>query len=850
MDNKDKNLLAGLERERFSNFVVDLRKIETRTERSLKKEAKKIERQWSLGFKQFGRVAGSLRLNLLADQESVRHKFKKFGLISSVKNCLSRLNFFSIFKHGKQSLFRPVPKKQSAWREFIGRQAKIYNAVPQPPLNSLAAVSRLSKAEEKVFWYRSILSFIIVLVLIIIPFKILAYFQVFDFKNWEKRIMARSEFAFSDLLAATDSVSKMNFKEADSRFQAASANFLAAESDLSRINDAILSLAAFSNDPNIKLAAESRKFLQAGSLTSSLGSNLAQATGRLFNEGEPDFSKRLDSFLLYGNLASRDAQNLQQVLSSIKTTNLPDAYRTKFEDLNKQAGLLSNNLVNFISLGDKLKEVLGLSRDKRYLVVFQNNTELRASGGFIGSYALVDFKNGRISNLEVPGGGSYDTEAGQQVRVLSPEPLWLLNPLWHFWDANWWPDWPMTAQNLMWFYAKSGGPSVDGVIGLTPTVLERLLEITGPIDLQAEYGLTIDANNFWETVQKVTEQKNLAKTNPAAVVGIPATSTVVKSDWPLEQGLETNLQNKPKKIIGDLLVKILAVLPQKLNRDNLVKVMALFEENMSEKQIMLYFKDPYLQSEIVSQNWAGEIRSTDHDYLSIVNTNIGGQKSDRLMSEKINLRSEVEADGIIINTLKISRTHNGLKGEPLTGVRNVDWVRIYVPAGSELLSADGFQPLAAKYFKPKPEGVAESLSVLDAERAAAVDVQTGTKIYREKDKTVLANWFLVNPGETSVVTIKYRLPFNFFTVPASNDWLKRFNRWLNPEFGNLWAYSLLVQKQAGSRPSELESELILPSGYQVFWHYPDSLDALNGWSLKGTLNRDRYWSILAKDSIH
>jgi hypothetical protein len=507
--------------------------------------------------------------------------------------------------------------------------------------------------------------------------------------------------------------------------------------------------------------------------------------------------------------------------------------------------MLVNNLAGFVSAGDKLKEVLGLSRDKRYLLVFQNNAEMRASGGFLGSYALVDLRAGKIRNLEVPGGGSYDTEAGMRnFRVVAPEPLWLVNPLWHFWDANWWPDWPTTAKNLMWFYEHSDGPSVDGVIGLTPTVVEGLLEITGPIDLSQEYGLVIDADNFWTTVQTVVEQKNLVQTNPEAVAGLRATSAPVTVSLPLQQGLAVNSDNKPKKIIGDLMAKILETLPAKLSKDNLLKIIMLFEKNMSEKQILFYFTDPDLQAEMVDRNFAGEMRTADRDYLMVVNTNIAGQKSDRLMEESISHDSQIAADGSIINTVTITRTHAGVKNEALTGVRNVDWLRVYVPGGSELLSASGFIAPDAEYFDEQPEPSWTRSPLLDNERAAKIDPISQTKIYAEQDKTVFANWVMVDPGETAVITLKYRLPFNFLETPRDDSWLARVNRWLNSAQADLVPYSLLVQKQPGAKASQFTSRLSLPVGFRIFWRHPDDLQGKNGWAISDQLNADKYWSVL------
>jgi len=829
-------------RNQVSGFVVDLRQ---KADKEMKQDSKIIKNKLDKTKKQLAKKERKLEreISCKANQE-LKH------LQKNVKPNLLKIN-----KNPKKPKFNwsvnyHFFKDNSLWSKFLDEQTRLFNVASKlnikPVKERMAADKRVREAETKVIWYRSILSFVVVLILIILPLKLLSYFDIFDVNKLEAQILSRSQSAFSNLLAATDAAGKMDFKAADSDFQNAGNDFVSAQQKLNSISDSILFLAALSDNPKLKLAAESKKFLSAGAIASSLGSNLVLATDSLFSGNKENFSASLDKFVYYGELAVEDSKNLRKELKKINPKNLPDEYQEKFISLAKQASSLSDNLENFVSAGTKLKEILGATKDKRYLLVFQNNSELRASGGFLGSYALVDIRDGKIRNLEVPGGGSYDTEGGMNVRVAAPEPLWLVNPLWHFWDANWWPNWPTTAKNLMWFYEKSNGPTVDGVISVTPTVVEKLLEITGPIDLTKEYGLTIDSGNFWEIVQKVVEQKNLASTSPEALVGIPATSTVIESTLPLKQNLDVNSANKPKKIIGDLMAKIMEVLPNKLNKDNLVNILAVFEESMAEKQVLFYFNDPVLQAEVAKHNWAGEIKDTNRDYLMVVNTNIAGQKSDREMTEKIEHLSEVSSDGSIIDTVKITRTHTGIKNEPLTGVRNVDWLRVYVPQGSQLLEVDGFRKPDEEYFDKKPEPSWEENKLVKIENEAVIDAASGTKIYSENNKTVFANWVMVDPGESVVITLKYRLAFNFLDSAPSDDWLTKLNKFLNPDEASLIPYSLMVQKQPGAKPSELYSRLSLPLNWPVFWSYPENLSGLNGWEINDNLNSDKYWSILIK----
>ncbi|MCX6797689.1 MAG: DUF4012 domain-containing protein [Candidatus Falkowbacteria bacterium] len=687
--------------------------------------------------------------------------------------------------------------------------------------------------------------FILILLILIIPFKVMSYF--FDLNGIKDRVLSQSQSGLNSFLAGANKAAGLDLSGANSEFSLAGQKFLEAQTEADSINKNLLSLASLSSDPKVKMAAEGQKFLAAGTAAASLGQNLTAALDSLFNNPDKNISQILDNFSYYGELSKRDLAVINQNLAAVKVNNLPVEYqgnfialRVKVEDLNKGLGA-------FVTSLQSLKEFLGLSQDKRYLLVFQNNTELRASGGFLGSYALVDLHEGKIKNLEVPGGGSYDTEAGLKDKIIAPAPLWLVNPQWHFWDCNWWPDWPTTAQNIMWFYEKSDGPTVDGVISFTPTVVERLLEVTGPIDLSQEYGVIIDSNNFWATVQTVVENKDQGKITTAAV----ASSTLLaSSSLTLDQGLDQNSKNKPKKIIGDLMAKILEELPKKLNKDSLIKLISLTEKNLSEKQILFYFSDPKLEAAVADHNWAGIMRPAKYDYLAVINTNIAGQKSDRKIQEKIDLVSNILSDGSVINTLKISRTHTGVKREPFTGVRNVDWLRVYVPAGSQLLEASGFSTPDANYFSTPEAGWEINPILAKYENIFSVDPLSGSKIYQENNKTVFANWVMVDPGETAVVTLKYRLPFNILNQANQEDWLNNLNSWLNPSQPVLLPYSLLAQKQPGAQASELTSRLILSGDWPLVWNYPQTIKANNeGWDLKVNLDSDKYWAvILAKNN--
>ncbi|MFH1430198.1 MAG: DUF4012 domain-containing protein, partial [Candidatus Uhrbacteria bacterium] len=154
----------------------------------------------------------------------------------------------------------------------------------------------------------------------------------------------------------------------------------------------------------------------------------------------------------------------------------------------------------------------GFDAQRRILLLFQNDAELRPTGGFMGSVALLDVASGEVRSLDVPGGGSYDISGLSRVRVLPPDPLLLLNDTWQFHDANWFPDFPASAEKIRWFYEMSDGSSVDAVVAVNASFLARVLELTGPV--------TIGEQTF-TVADVIAELTNIVESHGARISGAP-----------------------------------------------------------------------------------------------------------------------------------------------------------------------------------------------------------------------------------------------------------------------------------------------------------------------------------------
>lgn len=476
-----------------------------------------------------------------------------------------------------------------------------------------------------------------------------------------------------------------------------------------------------------------------------------------------------------------DAANLE--LDSISIESIPQNARDSVSALKTTVVAVRESALLAIDLLPQLEQFLGVDHTKRYLVIFQNPNELRPTGGFIGSFALVDFDRGVMKIIDIPGGGSYDTNCCLNEHVISPEPLHLIEPHWQFRDSNWFPDFPTSAQKIAWFYEKSGGPSVDGVISLNATVIPELLKLTGPIDVP-EFNREFTAENFILETQKIVE---------------------VEYD---------KTENKPKKLIGLLTPKLLDRLLA-LPKQQWLPALEILQSALETKDVQVYSNDPEIETAFEQVGWTGELHQTNGDYLMVVSSNIAGGKTSGVIETKINHRATIANDGTIIDQLEIIRTHHGSKGEQFTGVRNVEYLRTYVPEGSELISVDGFAPPPPELFqKPNADYVPDP-DLVRLTNLIETDPLTGTATFTESGKTVFGNWMQVDPGQTVTAHLAYRLPFR--VIFSQNSIPSPLQAILNlPTFSQ---YSLLLEKQSGFTPT-INSSIQFPSTYSLRWQSP------------------------------
>jgi hypothetical protein len=534
-----------------------------------------------------------------------------------------------------------------------------------------------------------------------------------------------------------------------------------------------------------------RNLLRAGDASAQAAELLTQGLDRALTEPTRYPVDRGRVFKTYLDAAVPLLEQANDALADVRLDTLPTAEQAKAVEAVELLGTVREAVRELRSITDLLMMVAGDEHRRSYLFVFQNPTELRPTGGFMGSIALITMDRGEIKALEVPGGGPYDLKGELKQRVIPPEPLQLIATRWEFQDANWFPDFPAAAEKIRWFWSASGQPTVDGVVAVNLRVLERLLAMTGPVELP-EYDKIITAENVWMEMQKVVE---------------------------LEYDRE---ENKPKKIIGDLMAVLLDRLKAS-DADQWLKLLTLGTDSLETKDIQIWLANQEEEALVERFGWNGYFKETPGDTLAVIGANIAGQKSDRMIRETVEHVAEIQSDGSVIDTVHVTRTHTGTKGDLFSGVNNVTYLRVYVPQGSELLSAEGFSPPPEDLFK-QPLETDQKDEDLERIEAKPRLLPNGVRATDEFGRTAFGGWVQLEPGESKTTVFRYRLPFTTYDIAQR----------LRPEGAPKAdairpAYTALYTSQSGKPERELTTRVVYPSGWNEAWTHENGLEFSSTW---------------------
>ncbi|MEK7616288.1 MAG: DUF4012 domain-containing protein [Patescibacteria group bacterium] len=567
----------------------------------------------------------------------------------------------------------------------------------------------------------------------------------------EAQVLGNSNNAIANLEAAKTELEGLNFIGAADRFALAYEDFGKASGTINNFGASFLSFL-----PGLGKVKSAQNLVQAGQYISKAGESLSRAFDNLHTINffaEQSIASPIEDFQDVLKFADQNISKAGKLLNGVETSAIPEEKRSTFEHFRKQVPSFQAYIGQALEYTDFLLGFFGKRSPKTYMVLLQNTSERRPTGGFPGTYAIISFDKGMLKKVFVD--DIYNPDGQIKVNMIPPVPLRHITPNWGLRDVNWFADFPTSARKITEYYQYDGGAALDGVFAITPTLIARLLEVIGPIEMP-EYGVTLDAKNFLAEIQDEVEYG------------------------------ENRIQ--PKKIVIDFQAIFFEKLAEQKDKDTWVAIMKIFVDALQEKHILAYVADQALQEEVLENGLAGQLKKTDGDYLQVAISNVKGVKADAVTANSMKLSV---ADST--HVLTITRAHNGGDSKyPFYNKENFSYIKVYVPKGSQFVHAEGF---SKTNYKPlvnyKDLGFNEDPDLAAVERTMTHPVE-GIDVFEESGKTVFGFWLNTKPKKVNTMTLAYETP-----VPGTDR------------------YDLLWQKQSGSEGDQMHVSITPPSPLAV-----------------------------------
>lgn len=297
-------------------------------------------------------------------------------------------------------------------------------------------------------------------------------------------------------------------------------------------------------------------------------------------------------------------------------------------------------------------------KEKTFLIMLQNDAELRPGGGFLGQYAIVKIKNGEVVSTFVEDANLLDQRISAKIPAPFPFKRMMQTKNWKFRDSNFSPDFPTNVEKAKYFFRLAGRNSTgfDAVIAVNSQVFDDVIGLTGPISVPGYSGEYTKEN----ASRKLEEQ--------------------VEKAYIMNPEIDTQNRKAILKKMAPIIVDKLLTL------GNVTKVADLFHGELKNRNVMLNFSDPNLQQLAASVHWDGTVpQDWEGDYLMAVDANMGALKSDFYIKREMTYDIDLTLPKPLV-TLSIKYRHTAPFGDWRTSDYH-SYLRIYVPNGSNFLES-------------------------------------------------------------------------------------------------------------------------------------------------------------------
>lgn len=366
-------------------------------------------------------------------------------------------------------------------------------------------------------------------------------------------------------------------------------------------------------------------------------------------------------------------------LASVDVNSLPLSAHQKtlfqaFVPLLPQVNALLPQASSLIGVAGWL---LGVGTPRHFLVQTLDRGEMRATGGFTGQYGVLTLDDGKLAPFSLQDVNCLDYLTGCLSngwifgrRPPSPYNSWWPFGNWGLRDSNLNADFPTDARLVTDVYYHESGQQVDGLIDVSPVAIEDALRITGPIQIPL-YGETITADNLEAKLHYYQQ-------DPAAIAKEKKLSAGDNS---------TSSRKRFTQLVGQLLQDRVKALPMSALATLATRM--LFD--MRSKDLEVYFNNPDAEKLLTQLHIDGAVNTApDTDGYLLIQSNVSVSKATNFVkvtqADNVTLDDKGGATHHLTLTFSANYTYNQVYGY----LTYRDYLRIYTPPQSKLLSGDGF----------------------------------------------------------------------------------------------------------------------------------------------------------------
>lgn len=424
----------------------------------------------------------------------------------------------------------------------------------------------------------------------------------------------------------------------------------------------------------------------------------------------------------YRQYLSQIEQNKTTIQSSINDLKLAKAMIEEVDIAKMQPQLdkLNTALSQAISFGEiapLLPEVLGTNERKTYLFVLQNEGELRSTGGWISSYALIGLEGGQIRQLFVDDAYNVDGQLinlGKNYNAPAEMATALDIEKWTFSLSNWYPEISSSATNLEFFLKEADKAyKIDGVIFVNTNIIRDLISYWGSIDIIYSQGQTPTQSQDTITTENLNDK--IFQMHKSYTPG-----SSLKSDFMLKLADAS---------INKLLEEPLTNLPE---------ISSILQESLDKKDVMIYLKQVQPSSYISSKGWDGNITSSKTTAPIAIDWNWGGNKANLFIEKNAGLTVRIDPNQTVTYNYELSITNNSQSNVYPEG-QYKNYLRVYIPKDAKLTTVSGFnQNDYTTYFEGKYKVIGGMINV-PIKSASNINIQyelNGQNAFIQTGKTL------------------------------------------------------------------------------------------------------------------